>query len=170
MQEKGFEASQSLSRQIAHHIAEQIISGDLVEGERIQELRIAEELNVSRGSVREALLILERSYLIEIFPRRGAVVSEMSLPQVRALASLAVGLLPRTFFTMLMGVRHWLGFDSNYDADARRLILNEMMTEGVLHNILYLVYTEAKHVRELDREQRQALGLARHELDRKSVV
>ena len=89
MQGKGFEASQSLSRQIAHHIAEQIISGDLVEGERIQELRIAEELNVSRGSVREALLILERSYLIEIFPRRGAVVSEMSLPQVRALFEVA---------------------------------------------------------------------------------
>ena len=35
--------SESLSEQIARHIAEQIISGDLVEGERIQELRIAKE-------------------------------------------------------------------------------------------------------------------------------
>lgn len=87
--ENSFTASQSLSRQIAQHIAQQIISGELVEGERIQELRIAEELNVSRGSVREALLILERSYLIEIFPRRGAVVSEMSVLQVRALFELA---------------------------------------------------------------------------------
>ncbi|EPF70542.1 MULTISPECIES: GntR family transcriptional regulator [Acinetobacter] len=75
----------SLSEQIAKHIGEQIISGELVEGERIQELRIAKELDVSRGSVREALLLLERTHLIEIFPRRGAIVSEMSAQQVRAL-------------------------------------------------------------------------------------
>ena len=81
------------------------------------------------------------------------VVRWMMLPQVRYLSSLAVGLLPRAFFGLLMGVRHYLGFDSKYDADARRLIMNEMLTEGVMHNILYLVYTEAKYVRELDREQ-----------------
>ena len=54
----------SLSEQIAKHISEQIIRGELVEGERIQELRIASELDVSRGSVREALLLLERTQLI----------------------------------------------------------------------------------------------------------
>src|SRR5690606_35515738 len=75
----------SLSEQIARHISEQIISGELVEGERIQELRIAKELDVSRGSVREALLLLERTHVIEIYPRRGAIVSEMSAQQVRAL-------------------------------------------------------------------------------------
>ncbi|WP_432211664.1 GntR family transcriptional regulator, partial [Acinetobacter variabilis] len=78
----------SLSEQIAKHISEQIIRGELVEGERIQELRIASELDVSRGSVREALLLLERTQLIEIFPRRGAIVSEMSAMQVRALFDL----------------------------------------------------------------------------------
>jgi DNA-binding GntR family transcriptional regulator len=81
----GFQASISLSEQIAKHISEQIITGELVEGERIQELRIANDLNVSRGSVREALLILQRSYLIEIYPRRGAIVSEMSAQQVQSL-------------------------------------------------------------------------------------
>ncbi|MFZ5561307.1 MAG: GntR family transcriptional regulator [Pseudomonadota bacterium] len=80
-----FRASESLSEQIAQHLAQQIITGDLVEGERIQELRIAKELNVSRGSVREALLILARRRLIEIYPRRGAVVAEMSVAQVRGL-------------------------------------------------------------------------------------
>lgn len=80
-----FQASISLSEQIAKHISEQIITGELVEGERIQELRIAKELDVSRGSVREALLILQRTYLIEIYPRRGAVVSEMSAQQVQSL-------------------------------------------------------------------------------------
>ena len=65
------EDTESLSEQIVKYISEQIISGELVEGERIQELRIAKELDVSRGSVREALLLLERTHLIEIFPRRG---------------------------------------------------------------------------------------------------
>ncbi|MDZ4296734.1 MAG: GntR family transcriptional regulator, partial [Moraxellaceae bacterium] len=64
-----FRATESLALQIAQHVGEQIVSGDLVEGERIQEMRIAAELQVSRGSVREALLILQRRHLVEIFPR-----------------------------------------------------------------------------------------------------
>ncbi len=80
-----FLAAESLSEQIARHIGEQIITGELVEGERIQELRIAKDLNVSRGSVREALLILERSYLIKIYPRRGAMVAELSVQQIKSL-------------------------------------------------------------------------------------
>lgn len=76
---------ESLSEQIAKHIGEQIITGELVEGERIQELRIAKELDVSRGSVREALLLLERTHLIHIYPRRGAIVSDMSVQQIRGL-------------------------------------------------------------------------------------
>lgn len=84
---------QSVSERIAQHMSEQIIHGELVEGERIQEVRIAAELDVSRGSVREALLLLERTQLIEIFPRRGAIVTEMSAPQVRALFDMSALLL-----------------------------------------------------------------------------
>lgn len=91
-----FRASESLSEQIAEHLAQQIIMGDLVEGERIQELRIASELDVSRGSVREALLILARKRLIEIYPRRGAVVSEMSATQVKGLYEVLSMLLQLT--------------------------------------------------------------------------
>ncbi|MFZ5755953.1 MAG: GntR family transcriptional regulator [Pseudomonadota bacterium] len=80
-----FKAQESLSEQIAQHLARQIIHGDLLAGDRIQELRIAGELEVSRGSVREALLILERWHLIDILPRRGAVVKDMSEEHVRSL-------------------------------------------------------------------------------------
>ena len=87
------EETESLSEQIVKYISEQIISGELVEGERIQELRIAKELDVSRGSVREALLLLERTHLIEVFQRRGAIGSEMSAQQVKALFDTNVMLL-----------------------------------------------------------------------------
>jgi len=80
-----FQASASLAEQIAQHLGEQIIRGELTPGERIQELRIASELEVSRGSVREALLLLERRHLIEILPRRGATVQDLTENQVRSL-------------------------------------------------------------------------------------
>jgi len=83
-----FKPSESLTEQIAQYLGNQIINGQLKAGDRIQELRIAEELNVSRGSVREALLILERRHLIHILPRRGAVVAEMTESEVRALYEL----------------------------------------------------------------------------------
>ncbi|WP_372963916.1 GntR family transcriptional regulator [Marinobacter sp.] len=88
-----FEAPESLSEQIAQHIGQRIVVRDLKPGERIQELKVAGELNVSRGSVREALLILERRHLIEIYPRRGAVVSELTESSVNALYDIYIDLL-----------------------------------------------------------------------------
>ncbi|MFX5629937.1 GntR family transcriptional regulator [Acinetobacter baumannii] len=114
------EETESLSEQIVKYISEQIISGELVEGERIQELRIAKELDVSRGSVREALLLLERTHLIEIFPRRGAIVSEMSAQQVKAL-----------FDTNMMLLRHIVQRISEtwraHEADQLQLLLEQLL-------------------------------------------
>ena len=78
-----FKAPDSLSEQIAQHLGQLIITGKLKPGDRIQELRVANELDVSRGSVREAYLILARRYLIDIVPRKGAVVSAMTPKHVR---------------------------------------------------------------------------------------
>ncbi len=83
-----FKAPDSLSEQIAHYLAERIIRGELKPGERIQEQKVTQALNVSRGSVREALLILQRRHLIVISPRRGAQVSELSPHKVQSLCTL----------------------------------------------------------------------------------
>ena len=88
-----FKAPESLSEQIAQHLGLRIIRAQLKPKERIQELKIAKELNVSRGSVREALLILERRHLINIFPRKGAVVSELSSHHVNCLYNMYINLL-----------------------------------------------------------------------------
>ncbi|MGD8416039.1 MAG: GntR family transcriptional regulator [Pseudomonadales bacterium] len=77
-----FEPATTLTEQIADHIGTEIISGKLKPATRIQELKVAGELGVSRGSVREALLILESRHLIEIIPRRGAVVSSMESNEI----------------------------------------------------------------------------------------
>lgn len=83
-----FKAPDSLAEQIAHHLAERIIRGELKPGERIQEQKVTQALNVSRGSVREALLILERRHLVAILPRRGAQVTELNAHNVQSLCTL----------------------------------------------------------------------------------
>ncbi len=80
-----FKAPESLAEQIAQHLGEQIITGKMKSKERIQELKVANDLEVSRGSVREALLILESRHLIDILPRRGAMVADMNKANVSAL-------------------------------------------------------------------------------------
>ncbi|MFJ4054585.1 MULTISPECIES: GntR family transcriptional regulator [Pseudomonas] len=83
-----FKAPDSLSEQIADYLAERIIRGELAPGERIQEQKVTQALNVSRGSVREALLILERRHLVAILPRRGAHVTRLDERSVRSLCAL----------------------------------------------------------------------------------
>jgi len=73
-----FKASENLGGQIAQYIGEKIIRLELKPGERILEAKISEKFGVSRGPVREALMILEKSRLVEVIPRRGAKVAEMS--------------------------------------------------------------------------------------------
>jgi len=87
-----FKAPDSLAEQIAHHLAEGIIRGELKERERIQEQKVTQALNVSRGSVREALLILERRHLIMILPHRGAQVTELTPHNVKSLYALVMEL------------------------------------------------------------------------------
>ena len=74
-----------MAEQIAQHLANQIISGQRVANERIQELKIVDEFDVSRGSVREALLLMERRHLVDIVPRKGAMVAEISADSVENL-------------------------------------------------------------------------------------
>lgn len=88
-----FQAPESLAEQIAQHLSRLIITGEIKPRERIQELKVAGELDVSRGSVREALLLLERRHVIEIYPRKGAVVSDLTVENVDALYDMVEGLI-----------------------------------------------------------------------------
>lgn len=63
-----------LADQIREFIVEGISAGRWEPGERIVERRIATELGVSQGPVREALRQLEAQRLIETLPNRGARV------------------------------------------------------------------------------------------------
>lgn len=67
-----------MSGRAADHIREKleqaILTGSYVDGTRLDELRLAEQFEVSRTPIREALQMLAASSLVELIPRRGAFV------------------------------------------------------------------------------------------------
>lgn len=75
--------TRSLPEQVAARLSERIVAGAYEPGRRIMEQAIAAEFAVSRGPVREALRILERDGLVTILPRRGAIVTDLSIAEVK---------------------------------------------------------------------------------------
>jgi DNA-binding GntR family transcriptional regulator len=74
----------TLPEQIAKRLGEDIIRGVFVPGQPLMEVMLAEtHFHVSRGPVREALRILENEGLVQIRPRRGAIVAELSASDVK---------------------------------------------------------------------------------------
>lgn len=73
-----FSKPTTLAVEIARHLREAIIRGDLAAGERVNESRLTRELALSRSPVREALRILEAEGLVTLEPHRGAHVRPVS--------------------------------------------------------------------------------------------
>ncbi len=59
-----------------------ILALEMPPGKQLQEKRIAEEFNVSRTPVREALLRLSEGGLVEIYPQSGTVVSRIPVSAI----------------------------------------------------------------------------------------
>ncbi|MDM0106925.1 GntR family transcriptional regulator [Variovorax sp. J22R24] len=72
----------TLAEQIAERVFMSIASGEYAPGDRIREETIAEQLDVSRGPVREALRILEKDAVVRIQPNRGAHVTQLTIKEV----------------------------------------------------------------------------------------
>jgi DNA-binding GntR family transcriptional regulator len=72
--EKVAKSTGNWSESILQRLEEEIATGVLQPGARLDEVELAARFNVSRTPVREALHKLASSRLIEIRPRRGAIV------------------------------------------------------------------------------------------------
>lgn len=76
------ETGESTAAQIERDLREAIIRLELQPGARLSEQDIATRLGVSRQPVREALIALAKSQLVEIRPNRGTVVVRISARQM----------------------------------------------------------------------------------------
>ncbi len=69
-------------------LREKILSGEIAAGEPLRQSALAEEMNVSRIPVREALLQLEAEGLVKFEAHKGATATELSVEQVSELFEL----------------------------------------------------------------------------------
>ncbi len=63
---------------VVHSLEDAILAGRMRPGERLVETKLCDELGVSRTTLREALLMLERRGLVRSEPRRGTFVTRLS--------------------------------------------------------------------------------------------
>src|SRR5690554_7803943 len=99
-----FRPKETLTEQVALHLENMIITGQLQSGQRIYENAMAKELEVSHGSIREALLVLEKRYLVVNISRKGTFVTELNAHFVRGLYETLLLVLGHTGCKL---ARHW---------------------------------------------------------------
>jgi len=81
---------QTLGMQAADAIRGLIATGQLAGGDHLIESRIAEQLGISRGSVRDALWLLRGEGLVRDEPRRGTFVAQLTANDVRDIYDLRI--------------------------------------------------------------------------------
>lgn len=92
-----------LHHEVADAMRRAILSGQLKPGERLNEVDLAERLEVSRAPLREALRLLEEEGLVVSAPHRGSVVAQLTPDDVdeiyslrQALEELAVSIIVKS--------------------------------------------------------------------------
>src|SRR2546430_2374296 len=82
----------TLAQRAADVLRRRILSGHFAQGERINEARLAAELQTSRGPIREALRQLSAEGLLKDTPRRGSFVVRLSPQDVTEIYELRTAL------------------------------------------------------------------------------
>ncbi|ODT89405.1 GntR family transcriptional regulator [Phenylobacterium sp. SCN 70-31] len=81
-------SDESLPEQIARRLTHAILGGDYQPGARLPEPEIAARFGVSRGPVREAFHLLAREGLVQFRPRRGVIVTDLSVDETQEIYEL----------------------------------------------------------------------------------
>ena len=71
-------APTALYQEVAERLRQRIFSHELAPGDWIDEQRLAEQYGIARTPLREALKVLASEGLVELKPRRGCYVTEIS--------------------------------------------------------------------------------------------
>jgi len=117
-----------LSEKIAETLRDYIMKGNLKPGERLTEPKLSAMLGISRTPIREALRLLENEGFIDIFPRRGAVVSDITAKDVDEIFVIK---------TKLESLAARLAVENISEADIKKMMdINEKMAK----------YSETKNV------------------------
>lgn len=105
---------------ILQALREAIASGELMPGDRLVERDISTRTGVSRGPVREAILVLEQEGLVVSHSYRGAQVAEVSAEEAEQI------LLPIRVVLEKFAFRRAAGRFTDEDHQALRSMIDEM--------------------------------------------
>jgi DNA-binding GntR family transcriptional regulator len=93
----------TLTGAVVEYIRDAVVRGQLSPGMALPEVRLAEQLSTSRGTVREALRALHDVGLVEIRPHRGAFVTDLTARRAAELFDLRALLEPHAIKTAIQG-------------------------------------------------------------------
>src|SRR5688500_9745604 len=84
---------ETLTSAVARYIRDAIMRGDFAPGRALPEVWLAEQLQTSRSTIREAIRMLVDQGLVETFPHRGSFVASMTPRRARELYTLRAELV-----------------------------------------------------------------------------
>lgn len=122
----------TVALQVADQLRTEILSGRIPPGTRLLQDDEAERLGVSRTPVREAFRQLESEKLVEILPHRGAIVTRLSLDDIREIYLIRQQLEP---FASLNAAEN----ATDEDLQAIEDVLNELSAAWELANRSFLL-------------------------------
>jgi DNA-binding GntR family transcriptional regulator len=164
------EDHRAIREQVYKRIKQEIVHGNISPGSQILEGRLAQQINVSRTPVREALHVLEKEGFIESFPRVGYRVRQvtyeegMEIHEIRAVleplaAKKAIESEDQDYLDALeqnlrqseVAARQELGTFLRYDSEFDEIIVRAsgiktlLTVWGTLRQRLNLYRIEAQH-------------------------
>ena len=77
---------------VVHELRRSIMAGELVAGQRVREVQVAQQMGISRPTLREAIYQLIHEGLLEQEPYRGVVVASIDAKFITDMASVRVAL------------------------------------------------------------------------------
>ena len=83
-----------MAQQVAERLREDVLSGRLAAGERLSQERLAEQFQVSRVPIRDALRELQAEGLVVVNGRHGTSVATLSGPDLEELYEIRLALEP----------------------------------------------------------------------------
>ena len=82
----------TLKEQVYAYLKKAIINEELKRGEIFSEQSVANDLNISRTPLREAILQLQQEKLLDIYPSRGFMIRPMSLEELKKILQVRVAI------------------------------------------------------------------------------
>ncbi len=190
-------SSAGLMEKAHDYILSLIMTQQLSAGQRIPEVRIAEQFSISRTPVRDAMRQLANEGLIEIYPNRFAEVKKYTEQEIREIGILRVAFDTtavrlaalygsRADFLRLLGIAEkcaealqssdqsaHLQYDCDYHLELARIAGNELLMKfqkELYLRVQYIMLTHLDYAADQLRHARQHFEIAEALIDSKEVL